>query len=227
MIDPGINSVNVRALCRSSDSCCMRNLMFVMRIAVLCATAPLIAQEEVKWGKIPESDLAMTTYPLDPEAGAVILCDVGKVEFELRTDDNNTVRKERHVRIKFLTQVGIEEYGDIQIWYYSHDNKEIVTDLIAQVYLPDGTHVNVKEEHIFKTAENNRWTSLTIAVPSLVPGAIVEYQYRLISQSLFEPVDWFFQREIPVAYSDLTVTLPHYYSYVILQKGRQIDQRLA
>lgn len=44
---------------------------------------PVFSQNEAeKWGKIPPADLAMTVYPQDSGAAAVILQDVGSVRLQ-------------------------------------------------------------------------------------------------------------------------------------------------
>lgn len=176
----------------------------------------------MKWGKIPEDDLAMTQYSLDPEAEAVVLGDYGVIEYDIRSEDR-PIKFERHVRIKFLTQAGVDALGDVEITYYSYERTEVLTGLKAQVYLPDGQEINVNKDNIFSIAENDYWTTETISFPGLTVGAVVEYKYTINSNLLFTPVDWYFQREIPIVRSDLVVKIPDWFDFVLLQQGRPLD----
>ena len=53
-----------------------RLLSFWLCFAFILPTA-FSQKAPIKWGKISKADLEMTNYELDPEAGAIVLCDFG------------------------------------------------------------------------------------------------------------------------------------------------------
>jgi hypothetical protein len=187
-------------------------------------TALLQAQEEIlKWGKIPEADLTMTIYAEDPEAGAVFLEDHGSVKFDFRSEDR-PVRFERHFRLKFLNDAGIDEYGNIFIPFVSHHNAEVVGGVKAIVYHPDGTEIPVGKQNMFLNEDNPYYSTQRISLPSLKAGAIAEVQYSILSRDIFSPVDWKFQYSIPVRRSQLEVSMPEWFEYIELKQGRLVDE---
>lgn len=177
------------------------------------------AQDEIKWGKIPKEDLAMTVYEPDPEADAVVLEDIGEVVYDVRSSDR-PVRIERHVRMKLLTQAAVEMYGDVSVEYYSRQQYEVLSNFRGQVYLPDGQEFEVKKEHMFKVVDDDTWSTESMVFPGLQVGAIIEYRYTLRSSDILNPVDWYFQREIPVRYCALTVEFPEWFQFVSLRQGQ-------
>ncbi|HLF62122.1 MAG TPA: DUF3857 domain-containing protein [Saprospiraceae bacterium] len=203
----------------------MKPTLHFALFAIACAlpqTQILAQQSEMKWGKVSKEELAMTQYPQDMEAEAVVLGDYGVVEYDIRSEDR-PIKFERHVRIKFLTQAGVDAFGDVEITYYSYERTEVLTGLKAQVYLPDGQETSVGKDNLFSLEENDYWTTETISFPGLTIGAVVEYKYTINSNLLFSPVDWYFQREIPIVRSDLVVKIPDWFDFVVLQQGRPVD----
>jgi len=76
----------------------------------------LAQKAPVKWGKVDEADLTMTSYPSDPEAEAAILMDYATIDFEF--EGYTTYSMKHHVRIKIFKESGFDR-GDINISYYS------------------------------------------------------------------------------------------------------------
>ena len=59
--------------------------------------------------------------------------------------------------------------------------------------------------------------------PQVTEGAVLEYQYRLSSESIFQLREWYFQHEIPSLWSELRLSIPEWYDYIFLNQGRQLD----
>ena len=178
--------------------------------------SPLFAQKApIKWGKVSEEDLKMTVYEQDSAASAVILCDYGTVQFDLRGDDFQT-EFEHHKRIKILKEGGYRQ-ADIEIPYYKE--LESVIGLKAQVILPDGKKLEVSKKDIFTEEVTENWSMKKIAFPGIVPGAIIEYKYKINSERLFELREWYFEYDIPVRWSEFRTSIPEWYDYLVLNQG--------
>src|SRR5690606_18480481 len=111
---------------------------------LLCAVAslwlvlPAYAQPEpepLRWGKVPDAHLAMTSYPGDPEAHAVVLGDHG----EARVERDGSIRFKRHRRVKILDEGGYD-FADVSLTYNSEDNYQRVDKIQGQTFVlqPDG-----------------------------------------------------------------------------------------
>src|SRR5688500_13960095 len=119
----------------------MKTTIVLFNLIFLIASS--FAQDmKVKFGKISPADLTMTEYAADPDAEAVILSKVGRVKYDV-LQDNYSLTEQQHVVLKILKEGGIDEYGNAEISYYSHNNYSKVGDIKAIVHLPDGTDVKV------------------------------------------------------------------------------------
>jgi len=170
----------------------------------------------IKWGKVDEADLAMTSYPGDLEADAVVLADFATLEFNF--EGSTSYVKDHHVRIKILKESGFDR-GDIEIAYYSADNLEEIKSLKAQVILPDGEKIKLNKKEIFTEKINEYWSQKKFAMPSLQEGAIIEYSYTKQSGSIYDLDDWYFQTNIPTRHSELRTNIPEWFNYVSFTQG--------
>ncbi|MEL7121624.1 MAG: transglutaminase, partial [Bacteroidota bacterium] len=80
-------------------------LLFLFSVVVLSAQ-----ESNIKFGKVSKEELAMTIYPKDSSASAVILHDKGDLNFDFAGNDHGIIL-EKHRRIKILKKAGFD-YGD-------------------------------------------------------------------------------------------------------------------
>jgi hypothetical protein len=50
-------------------------------------------------------------------------------------------------------------------------------------------------------------------MPEVKEGSVVELEYEIISDFLFNLQEWYFQQEVPVLYSEYLVGIPEYFHY--------------
>ena len=197
----------------------MKIKLLVLILGTLIPGSLTFAQpDEAKWGKFSKSEIEMMHYPQDTEAVAVVLGDYGEVRY-LAVASSRPIRLARHVRIKLLSNTGVDEYGNVELPYYSYNKSSVLHGVKAMVTLKDGSQVKVDKSQIFEDELSDYWSVVKIAFPSLEPGAIIEYKYILESDHTLQPVDWQFQREIPVVLSRLFVQYPDVLSYVQVTQG--------
>ncbi|RYY28073.1 MAG: DUF3857 domain-containing protein [Chitinophagaceae bacterium] len=176
---------------------------------VLCYSATHAQKEKdiPAFGKIDPSETALTECAFDKNAGAVVLFDVGK--FTTNFNGSNIFSAtERHVRIKILTDKGLDE-ADIKIPYRSYKGEEDVKNLVAQTYNvgPDGKIVVSKVEKavIYNKKINSRYSQDVFTFPDVKAGSIIEYKYTIKGSWI---QDWTFQRSIPVMLSRYMLEFP-------------------
>ena len=189
--------------------------LFALTLALL-VFSPLFSQNEAeKWGKIPDSDLAMTVYPQDSSAAAVILQDVGSVR--LQDIGKYLVIFKQHRRIKVF-DVKAFEGGNLMIPYYSKDGLERLTDLDVQLILPNGEKQKVKSDNVFTEKISKYWSAKKVFIPNLQKGCIIEYRFELTSKTVQVLHDWYFQDELPVRWSELSIYIAPYFKYHLLMQ---------
>ncbi len=189
----------------------LANLLFITN--AVCQKSP------VKWGKVSKEDLTMTEYKADPEAGAMVLGEVGQITFDVSTGEI-LYKLEYHKRIKIFKKSAFDQ-GDIEIPYYTPNKFETIKGLKAQVILPDGKKIAVKK--IFDEKINDYWSAKKFAFPNLKEGCIIEFKYNKNSNGYFNLEDWYFQGDIPVRLSQLSTVIPEWYNYVSFTQGRRAN----
>lgn len=173
---------------------CFRYL-FIITAALILLCSSAFGQ---KWGKVTDEEIQQGPPEDYPEANAVILFDIGRMEVSVER-----VELHRHVRIKILTRAGIEEAGDIG---FSYDEEDRIRSLQAQTITPDGKKIKVdKDEFFTKTLGGYKYT--TFAFPALDSGCIIEYKYINTNERLHRLDAWYFQSDLYTLYSEFSLIL--------------------
>ena len=116
----------------SADHAFLLHLCAILLLPVLA-----LAQEKtLKWGDIPRAGLELASFPNDTNATAVVLGDIGRVNFA----DDFALIFTRHRRIKILSKAGYN-WGDYAISYYAKDHIQSISGLrlsgISQLHQHD------------------------------------------------------------------------------------------
>ena len=195
------------------------HILIILIVSMLTATAQ---KAPMKWGSVPEEDLQLSTYELDPEADAVVLCDYTHISFDFG-DPNYLIRENAHLRIKILNQQGAEQLGDVSIRYYARNKSSQIVNIKAQVIQPNGKTIKVDKKQIFHEDMNDSWSRYTFSFPAVQVGSVLEYKYTRQSNYQFTLIDKYFQREIPIRWTELRAEIPEWYEYVKLTQGAVPD----
>jgi len=178
----------------------------------ICLSLSLRAQDRArKWGDIPESDLKMTVYAKDSSASSVVLQDVGKLVMTL----SGKVSLYRSRRLKVLDERALDK-GNLMIPYRDLKYVDDLRDLEVQVTAPDGTRHTVQPDNVFTEKISSRWSARKVFIPDLKKGSVIEYRYELRAGDMLMLNEWYFQEDIPVRWSELEVSVPKYYDYIVL-----------
>jgi hypothetical protein len=177
-----------------------------------------------EFGKISQSEIAMTSCSYDPTADAVVLFDVGKSYFE-RVPDGFDVKYRRITRIKILNEAGIK-YAEVAIPFYQEGSiyEKVEIEKASTYNFTDGrkskiTDLEPSSCYVEKASAN--WKTKKFAMPDVHPGSIVEFMYTVTSQYHFNLRDWDFQWSIPVLYSSYEVHMIPFYEYTWAVQGRK------
>ena len=80
------------------------------------------------------------------------------------------------------------------------------------------TKLDVKEA-VFKDKIDKNRTIKKFTFPNIKEGSIIEYEYKLKSDFIFNLQPWDFQGEYPRLWSEYNVSMPEFYYYVTLIAG--------
>jgi hypothetical protein len=185
-----------------------RSVATLLTAAAIIFITPLSASaDDFKFGKITDADWQQGA-PVDySDADAIILRDEG-----FMTVDLNAIQLERHIRIKILTEAGIEEAADQSVWWYKDDK---VKNLKAHTITPDGKKHKVKGDAIFKKSSGN-YRAKVLTYPQVSVGSILELKYKIISQIYGSLDPWYFQNDLYTLDSKYSVKLYPGFEYTVI-----------
>lgn len=142
-----------------------------------------------KYGKLEPEEMTMKVCPIDQQAGAVVICDVGKIWF-VRDVDKFKVVFERFMRFKVLHEDGLKFSKFAIPLYYEDGIKEKLSNLEGNTWnQADKIWKSVELPKKFYQQEviNDNYSLITVEIPDVQVGSIVEYKYTITSP-FFMPV---------------------------------------
>ena len=204
----------------------MRRLLLFASI-LLASIAPAISQEKtkVKFGKVSPEDFAPKVYSLDSNANAIIIADIGSTEMVDNAKGGFSLEFKNYRRARIINKNGYD-VANVTIGIFTQgDNEEELATLKAVTYnLENGKVVETKLEtksSVFKDRINKNLVIKKFTFPNVKEGSIIEYEYKLKSDFIFNLQPWEFQGDYPRLWSQYTVSMPEFYYYVTLTQGYQ------
>ena len=189
-------------------------------VFIFCLTLSLSAQKgQPGFGKVDKEDLLMMDCEFDKGADAVVLIDYGNTYYDRGTVGFSTFKTvyERRTRIKILKESGISQ-ADIRLKYYTHNNEQKILKLNANTYNLDASGkvqtTEVKKTSIYSKRLDADYSTMIIAFPEVKVGSIIEYSFSIETESI-SLNDWYFQRQIPVRYSEYRLKIPKFFRFSI------------
>ena len=186
----------------------------------LTQTNTLLALEHnPKFGKPTQEELEMTQYDPDPEADAVVLYNTCDAQYTITAAADFRIIYRHKVRIKVLKPEGTSQ-ANVEITFVDPEEsgsaKEIISGLKASSYnLEGGKVVRTKMNGDMKSEERiDKYRSRQkFAVPNVKVGTVIEYEYECQSDYFFSPDTWYAQTDIPVFYTDYTISIPDWFQF--------------
>lgn len=177
----------------------------------------------VKFGKISAADFKTKVYSIDSSASAVIIADIGSSEIAGNLKGWFSIEFKHFKRVHILNKNGYD-LANVEILLYSEgNNEEKLENLKAHTYnLENGkiveTKVDVKKS-VYKSGIDKNHVAQKFVFPAIKEGSIIEYEYTVSSDFVFNLQPWKFQGDHPVLWSEYEVSIPEFFYYVFLQHG--------
>jgi Transglutaminase-like superfamily len=203
----------------------MRTIYFVLSALVVVALGNAAYSQDkinVKYGKIAKEDLAPKVYSVDSNANAVILADMGTTEIVGNNKGWFSLEFKRFRRVHILNKNGYD-IANVEISLYkSGQAEEKLNNLRAMTYnLENGQVVESKMDKsaVFTDKQGKNWITKKFTLPNVKEGCIIDYEYTVESDFLFNLQPWEFQGEYPRLWSEYNVTIPYFFHYIFLTQG--------
>jgi hypothetical protein len=75
------------------------------------------------------------------------------------------------------------------------------------------------KKDFFTEKKSKYWSMKKVAIPQLEVGAVIDYYYKIESDYIIQPREWYFQTDIPIQLSELTIDFDDRLSYMYLFQG--------
>jgi len=190
------------------------------------------AQDNIpSYGKIDKADLEMQDCSFDPGAEAVILLDIGEIEFNYINNTGWVSESKYRMRIKILKEKAVS-MGEIKLSYYAKNSREGISNVSGISYNLDANG-NIEESklesrNIYERVIDKDFSEISFALPNVKTGTVFEYKYKRTRRSYSYIPTWNFQQTIPVRYSAYNVIIPEYFQFALLVTKRQeIEKKIS
>ncbi|HEX8493825.1 MAG TPA: DUF3857 and transglutaminase domain-containing protein [Pyrinomonadaceae bacterium] len=204
---------------------------YILVLLVFTATTAL-AGDNV-WKPIDPAELALKAPVVEKDADAEAL--FWEVRLEDKDEYQGDLVFQHYIRIKVFTERGRESQSKIDIPFGKFYGSNIkIKDIAGRTVKADGTIVELKKEDIFERtvarASGVKAQAKSFAMPSVEPGAIIEYRWREVrSNQSANYVRLQFQRDIPaqnITYyiKPLPGSMMHYEPFQMENNGFQKDK---
>lgn len=220
--------------CKATERIMKRSTIKKVLISCLLALSTTLAQAQSlsasevskKWGKVTKEELAMTVYPKDTSAKAVVLYQQRYGTYTYNSRTGFRVTNFIANKIKILKEEGKSE-GNIVIPYYYRTNgdRESVSGIEAWSYnLVDGKTVKTKldKDYIFDEEINDKYHRIKFSMPEVKVGTVIEYKYNTGVDRVSTLPDWDLQSDIPALNTDFQISIPEYFDFNIAVKGLEL-----
>jgi hypothetical protein len=195
-----------------------------MSFRVICAIAALtlplfsFSQVQMKLPPVTVADLEETAYALYPDTEAAILYDLGTSN---TSETRVAISHHRIRRIKIYSKQGLD-WANWSLGLYRTENRtETLRGFKASVYnLEKGkvTRQKLTKKDLIRERYNDDYDIVKLTFPNAKEGSILEMQYTIESDYLFE-FGWKFQHTIPVKISEYGASVHDYYKFNFLMRN--------
>ncbi|HWJ90630.1 MAG TPA: transglutaminase domain-containing protein [Flavisolibacter sp.] len=200
--------------------------MRIVSIVLLCViTQNSLGQSTSpfeKFGKITLEELEKKIYPIDSNANAIVLSDIGDAAVEGNSKGWFSISFTRHRVVHILNKSAYFE-ADVEVpLYTSNGGEEKLESVKAVTYnLENGKIVETKldKASIFKERKDDHWIVKKFTLPNVKEGCIVEYEYKVVSDFIWNLDPWLFQGKSPELWSEFRLSVPQFFTYAFLGHG--------
>jgi len=204
----------------------MKRVSFLINIIFFqLAICPAIGQEKstIKFGKISAEDFK-PVYSIDSNAAAVVIADIGSADI-VESGSWFQLEVKRFKRVHILKKEGYDN-ANVQILFFTSNTKaEPIENLKAVTYnMENGKVVDSKlnlKEGMFTDIITKNLVAKKFTFPNVKEGSIIEFEYKMVTNSLSNLSPWTFQGEFPELWSEYKVSIPEFFYYTFLPQGYQ------
>ncbi len=201
----------------------MKKITLAVTLSALCFA--LFAQDKLpSFGKIDKADLEMKDCDFDPGAEALVLFDVGEIQYTYIEGTGWQSEAVYRTKIKIFKNSALNN-AEIKLPFYSNNRYEQIINVSAISYNLDALG-NIEETKMGKDAVYNKPlnkenSEISFAIPNVKAGSVFEYKYTMLRKFYGYIPSWVFQKRLPVKYSSYNLNIPEFFQYTSQTVRRQ------
>ncbi len=195
----------------------------VLLVIILCIGAQRFVKAQDFEANVTTDELDLKKYAKDTSAHAVFMNEYGVNRITVTSDDHVNQLFDYHALIKIFDAKGITN-GTIEIPFRNSDDSfEEIDNISGTTYYRDddglmrSAPLDVKK--VYKVKDYKYQSTLKFVMPSLRPGCVIEFKYRLTSPFWHNFHKWDFQETIPKMHSRYEVHIPAFWTYNASLRG--------
>lgn len=173
-----------------------------------------IEAQPYRYGKIPDDQWSISECSYDTSAQAIILFDIGNFEYEFSEYSSEgqafNIAFSRHIRIKFFdSHEGPLSCLKIPIYLYPEKGKSL-NSFKGVLKSRSGDKVQKYKKRDLIEAENEKGKLYEFQLDNIVSGSILDVEFVMISEYLYNIPDWVFSNRYPCLFSQISYTIPQF-----------------
>ena len=176
------------------------------------------------FGKVDKAELEMKECDFDPGVEALVLFNVGEIEFSYSNNVGWVSESVYRVRIKILKAKAVER-AQIKIRFYTKNKVQEISGVTGISFNLDANgnieESKLEDKSIYEKVIDKEYSEVSFALPNVKTGTVFEYRYKMLRKSYSYIPSWNFQQSIPVKYSAYNITIPEYFQFTVLVTKRQ------
>lgn len=200
-----------------------KGIILSLAVSFVCLLTSAQDKPPVKFGNVSEKDFAVKIYPIDSNAQAVVIADIGTTYMEGNNKNSISVITKHYRRVHILNKNAFDVASESISFYKSGDVEEELDKLKAVTYnLENGKVVETKldtKNGVFKEVVNRNRFIKKFTLPNIKEGSIIEYEYTVRSDFFTQLDPWLFQGPYPVLWSEYNLELPEFLGFTFLSRG--------
>jgi hypothetical protein len=176
------------------------------------------------FGKVSIADFNLPkSNVVDSNSNAVIIADVGSIEFIGNKHNWISSVFRKSTRIKILNKKGYDLATVKLRLYGAEDWEDKIDDLHASTYnIENGKVVEIKlnDGEVFNEKIRKDLNEKKFTMPDIKEGSIIEYSYAITSYNYSFLPAWYFQNlNYPCLYSEFKIGIPNLVRYLSIHYG--------
>lgn len=175
-----------------------------------------------KFGKITVAELQKKQYAIDSSANAVVLSDIGEAALEGNSKGWFSIVWNRHRVVHILNKNGYDEANVEVPLYVDGSDEERLDNVRAVTYNLEGTKIietKLDKGSVFKEKIDKNRILKKFTMPNVKEGCIIEYEYQVTSDFIWNLDPWLFQGSSPELWSEFNFSVPQFFIYNFLSRG--------